>query len=134
MAENLFQLEIITPERIFYQGEAYMVEFTAVDGRMGVYKDHIPLTTVLSPGILNIKEAEGDKHAALHGGFVKILPDKIVFLAEAAEWPHEIDEERAKSAKTRAEGYLSDTSGSIDVARAKIALQRALIRLEVKGL
>ena len=133
MAENLFQLEIITPERIFYQGEAHMVEFTAVDGRMGVYKDHIPLTTVLAPGILCIKEAEGEKQAALHEGFVKILPEKIIILAEAVEWPHEIDEARAISAKERAESRLSDASGTIDVARAKIALQRALVRLEVKG-
>ena len=55
MAEN-FELQIITPDRIFYEGEASMVEFTSVDGEMGVYKHHIPLTTVLMPGIVTITE------------------------------------------------------------------------------
>ena len=73
MAEgnNLFELEIITPDRVFYQGEAFMVEFTAEDGDIGVYKNHIPLTTVIAPGILNIKEQQGEKQAALHAGFAQ---------------------------------------------------------------
>ena len=65
MAEN-FELQIITPDRIFYEGEASMVEFTSVDGEMGVYKHHIPLTTVLMPGIVTITEANGKKEAAIH--------------------------------------------------------------------
>ena len=86
MAEN-FELQIITPDRIFYEGEASMVEFTSVDGEMGVYKHHIPLTTVLMPGIVTITEANGKKEAAIHAGFVQILGEKITFLAEVAEWP-----------------------------------------------
>ena len=65
MAEN-FQLQIITPDRVFYEGEASMVEFTSVDGEMGVYKHHIPLTTVLAPGIVTITEANGKKDAAMY--------------------------------------------------------------------
>ena len=52
---KIFQVEIITPERIFYTGEASMIEFTSVEGEMGVYKNHIPLTTVLAPGIVTIR-------------------------------------------------------------------------------
>lgn len=134
MAEgnNLFQLEIITPERVFYQGEAWMVEFTAEDGDIGVLKNHIPLTTVVAPGILNIKEAEGEKKAALHAGFAEILPDKVTILAEVAEWPEEIDENRAKAAYARAEERLKNHTEEIDVARAEIALKRALVRLNVR--
>ncbi|MCI8496561.1 MAG: ATP synthase F1 subunit epsilon [Lachnospiraceae bacterium] len=131
MAEN-FELQIITPDRIFYEGEASMVEFTSVDGEMGVYKHHIPLTTVLMPGIVTITEANGKKEAAIHAGFVQILGEKITFLAEVAEWPDEIDVNRAQAAKTRAEERLRSHSAEIDVARAEMALRRALVRLDVK--
>ena len=72
-----FQVEIITPERIFYTGEASMIEFTSVEGEMGVYKNHIPLTTVLAPGIVTITEDGGQKKAAVHAGFAEILGDKV---------------------------------------------------------
>lgn len=132
MADNLFQIEIITPERIFYQGEAWMVEFTAQDGQIGVLKNHIPLTTVIAPGILTIKEAEGEKQAALHAGFAEILPEKVTILAEVAEWPEEIDPERAEAARKRAEERLHNHAAEVDVARAEIALKKALVRLDLK--
>ncbi|MEY8516521.1 ATP synthase F1 subunit epsilon [Lachnospiraceae bacterium 29-84] len=127
-----FQLEIITPDRIFYQGEASMVEFTSVDGEMGVYKHHIPLTTVLSPGVVTITEPSGKKTAAVHAGFVQILGEKVTFLAEIAEWPDEIDVSRAEAAKARAEERLRNHGAEIDVARAEIALKKALIRINAK--
>lgn len=131
MAEN-FQLQIITPDRVFYEGEASMVEFTSVDGEMGVYKHHIPLTTVLAPGIVTITEAGGKKEAAVHAGFVQILGEKVTFLAEIAEWPDEIDVSRAEAAKARAEERLRSHGAEVDVARAEIALKKALVRLHVK--
>lgn len=127
-----FQLQIITPDRIFYEGEASMVEFTSVDGEMGVYKNHIPLTTVLAPGVVTITETGGQKEAAIHAGFVQILGDKVTFLAEIAEWPDEIDIARAEAAKARAEERLRNHSAEIDVARAEIALKKALVRIDVK--
>ena len=130
---NLFQLEVITPDRIFYKGEAYMVEFTAVDGKLGIYKNHIPLTTVVAPGVLVIKEAQGEKQAALHAGFAEILPNKVTILAEVAEWPDEIDGERAEKARNRAEERLKSSGEEIDVARAEIALKKALVRLDLKS-
>lgn len=131
MAEN-FQLQIITPDRVFYEGEASMVEFTSVDGEMGVYKHHIPLTTVLAPGVVTITEENGKKDAAIHAGFVQILGDKVTFLAEIAEWPDEIDIARAEAAKARAEERLRNHSAEIDMARAEIALKKALVRLGMK--
>ncbi len=134
MAEEnkFFRLEIITPDRNFYEGEASMVEFTSVNGEMGVYKHHIPLTTVLAPGIVTITEAEGQKEAAIHAGFVEILPDKVTFLAEIAEWPEEIDVARAEAARARAEERLHNHAAEIDVARAEIALKKALVRIDIK--
>lgn len=127
-----FQLEIITPDRVFYKGEASMVEFTSVDGEMGIYKHHIPLTTVLAPGIVTITEPGGKKEAAVHAGFVQILGDKVTFLAEIAEWPEEIDVARAEAAKARAEERLRGHTGEIDVTRAEIALKKALVRIDAK--
>ena len=91
MADNqLFTLKIITPDRVFYEGEASMVEFNTTEGEIGVYKMHVPTTVIVSPGVLTITEAEGQKHAALHAGFVEILPEKVTILAEIIEWPEEI--------------------------------------------
>ena len=127
-----FRLEIITPDRVFYEGDASMVEFNTVEGEMGVYKHHIPLTTVLAPGVVKITQDGGKKNAAVHAGFVQILGDKVTFLAEVAEWPDEIDMPRAEAAKTRAEERLRNHSADVDLARAELALKRALVRINVK--
>lgn len=136
MAENekMFQVKIITPDRVFYTGEAEMVEFNTVDGAIGVYKNHIPVTTVLAPGALIIHEAGGEKVAAIHAGFAEILADQVTFLAEIAEWPDEIDEARAQKAKERAEGRLAAKEADVDLARAEFALRKALTRINVKGM
>ena len=102
MADNTFKVSIITPERSFYEGEATMVEFNTACGEIGVLPKHIPLTTVIAPGICTITEADGVKKAAVHAGLAEILPDKVTLLAEIAEWPDEIDVERAKKAEERA--------------------------------
>ena len=131
MADNMFKLRIVTPDRLFYEGEASMVEFNTTEGEIGVLKGHVPLTVVVAPGILNIKEAEGVKSAALHEGFVEILQDSVIIMAEIIEWPEEIDESRANSAKERAEERLRTRTPETDIARAETALQRALARINV---
>lgn len=131
MAEGnrLFTIEIITPDRVFYTGEADFVEFTTSDGEIGVYKDHIPLTTVLAPGVVTIHVGEDEKKAAIHAGFAQILGDKVTLLAELAEWPDEIDVERAERAKERAESRINEKDANLDVIRAELALKKALIRI-----
>lgn len=131
MADNMFALRIITPERIFYEGEAEMVEFNTTEGEIGVYPGHIPLTVIVKPGILRIHEKEGERIAALHAGFAEILPDKISVLAEIVEWPDEIDEKRAEEALQRAKERLKNRYENLDVARAETALQRAMARINV---
>ena len=126
-----FQLRIITPDRLFYEGEAEMVEFNTTEGQIGVLPGHIPMTVILKPGILKIYEAENDKEAALHAGFAEILPDKITILAEIVEWPEEIDVQRAENARERAEERLRTQAPGIDVMRAEIALQKAMTRISV---
>lgn len=133
MAGKLFQLKIISPDRVFYEGDVTMVEFTSSEGEMGVYADHVPLTTILMPGIMTIHEQDGIKKAALHAGFVEILQDKVNILAEVAEWPEEIDINRANEARIRAERRLGGNSGesNIDILRAELALKRSLTRIKL---
>ncbi len=127
---RLLKLEVITPERVFYEDEADFVELRTSEGEIGVYKDHIPLTTILVPGILKIHNGQEVKKAALHDGFCEIFPDRIIVMAESAEWPDEIDVERAEKAKQRAEDRLRSGDKDVDVARAELALRRAIIRIE----
>ena len=130
---NLFDLEIIMPERVFYQGKVSMVEFNTTEGEIGIYKRHIPTTVIIEPGILTITEPDGIKNAALHSGFAEILTDKVTILAELVEWPDEIDLDRAERAKERAEERLARKNNSnIDVDRANIALKKAICRLSAK--
>ena len=129
MAE-LMKLQVICPDRIFYEGEVSMVEFNTTEGEVGIYPKHIPLTSILAPGILTITEEDGLKNAALHSGFVQILPEKVTVMAEAAEWPHEIDLGRAEAARDRAEERIKNRSDKTDIARAETALLRAMARIE----
>ena len=125
-----FELKIITPDRVFYKGEASMIEFNTTEGEIGVYKDHIPLTVIIKPGVLTITSEEDKKLAALHSGFATIMQDKVTILAEVIEWGDEIDEERAEAAKQRAEERLRANQDSIDMARAEAALLRAVARIK----
>ena len=129
--QNLFTLKIVTPDRVFYQGEVSMVEFNTTEGEIGVLKGHVPTTVIVSPGILTITESEGTKEAALHAGFAEILQNEVVILAEIIEWPEEIDEERAKRARERAEERLRTKTPETDILRAETALQRAMARIHV---
>ncbi len=130
---KLLKLRVISPDRIFFEGDADFVELKTSEGEIGVYKAHIPLTAILVPGLLKIHLDGKVKIAALHNGFVEILPDSITVLAESAEWPEEIDIERARNAKKRAEDRLRSGDENVNVARAELALRKALIRIEASG-
>lgn len=128
MAE-VFELKIIEPDGMFYEGQASFLEFASVMGEMGVYANHIPLTTILAPGVVKIHNDRQVKKAAVMGGFIEIQKDKITIMAENAEWPEEIDVERAKAAKKRAEERLQRKEAGLDTARAEAALKRAMARI-----
>ena len=128
---DLFKLRIITPDRVFYEGEAEMVEFNTTEGEIGIYKKHIPMTVIIKPGILTITEESETKTAALHAGFAEILPDQVTIMAEIIEWPVEVDQDRAEQAKERAEERLQNKTPETDIARAETALLRAMARIEV---
>lgn len=128
---NNIHLRIITPDRMFYEGDVDMVEFNTTEGEIGVLPGHIPLTVIIKPGILVFNEGEEAKEAALHAGFAEILPDRVTILAEIIEWPGEIDEERAEAALNRAKERIAGNKPETDMVRAQAALMRAMARIEV---
>lgn len=132
MADNkLFHVQVVSPDRIFYEGDIEMLEVKTTEGEIGVLAGHIPMTSIIAPGVVRFFENGETKEAALHDGFIEILQDKVVILAESCEWPEEIDIHRAKEAKVRAERRLKGAEGEINEHRAEIALRKALIRLEL---
>mgnify|MGYP003291149140 CR=1 FL=1 len=128
---NTFKLQIISPDRVFYDDMVEMVELRTTEGDIGILKGHIPLTAVTVPGVLTIHKEGQLRQAAVHDGFLEILKDKVIVLAEACEWPEEIDINRAKEAKIRAERRISDNEEGTNLDRAEIALRKALLRIEV---
>jgi F-type H+-transporting ATPase subunit epsilon len=130
MADTTFHLKIVTPERIFYEAPVEMVEFNTTEGELGIYANHVPLTVIISPGVLTITTSEGEKKAALHAGFAEILQDKVTILAELIEWPGEIDENRATAAEQRARERIAARDDGVDLDRAEVALKRAIARIQ----
>ena len=126
---DTFTLRIITPERVFFEGEAEMLELNTTEGEMGIYRNHVPMTVIVSPGVLIMTLPEGEKKAALHAGFVEILQDRVTVLAELIEWPDEIDEERAESAVQRARERIAARGDDVDLDRAEAALKRSIARI-----
>lgn len=133
MAEK-FKLTIVAPDREFFDEEVDMVEFNTTEGEIGIYAGHAPLTVIVNPGVLTITQGETVKNAALHAGFVQILPQEVTILAEIIEWPGEIDEERANAARQRAESRLNERSSGIDIDRAQAALMRSIARINAAKL
>ena len=129
MAENTMEVKIIAPDRVFYEGKVSFMEFNTIEGIVGLYPKHIPMTVVIAPGVLKIVDNNEEKIAALHSGFAEILGDSVTILAESVEWPDEIDLRRAEEAKVRAERRISDSSQ--DVKRAELALMRSMVRLQL---
>ncbi|MCR4585923.1 MAG: ATP synthase F1 subunit epsilon [Lachnospiraceae bacterium] len=128
MAET-FRLKVITPDRVFYDGEVEMVEFNTTEGEIGIYKKHVPTTVIVQPGVLVITESEGVRKAALHAGFAEVLSDRVTILAELIEWPEEIDVERAESAGERARERIAARGDDVDMDRAETALKRSIARI-----
>ena len=128
---DTFKLAIVTPEKKVVDTAAEEVQIPAKNGYLGVLPGHAPLITELSVGEIIYCENASELRLAVAWGFAEVLPDKVTILAESAERPSEIDVERARKAKERAEQRLASGDASVDVDRALDALHRAETRLEV---
>ena len=132
MAE-VFQLEIVTPEKRVVDTAATEAQIPGKNGYLGVLPGHAPLITELAVGEITFRSDSGEQRLAVASGFAEVLPDKVTVLAETAERPEEINVERARKAKEHAEQWLAGAQTEGDVERALDALHRAEVRLRVAG-
>ena len=129
---DVFQLEIVTPEKkVVETRAAEEVQIPGKNGYLGILPGHAPLITELAVGEISFRENSTEHRLAVAWGFAEVLPDKVTILAESAERPSEIDVERARKAKERAEQRLTGGDPGVDVERALDALDRAEARLDV---
>jgi F-type H+-transporting ATPase subunit epsilon len=128
---DTFQLEIVTPEKKVVDTAAAEVQIPGKNGYLGILPGHAPLITELAVGEITYRVGAEEQTLAVAWGFAEVLPDKVTILAESAERPSEIDVERARQAKARAEQRLSSGDVSVDVERSLSALHKAETRLEV---
>jgi F-type H+-transporting ATPase subunit epsilon len=134
MLPDSIELIIVTPERQLLRESVVEVTLPGADGQLGALPGHAPLITELGIGELNYRgQGSGEGTMAIISGFAEVLGDRVTVLAETAERPEEIDLRRAEEAKKRAEERLAAAASNpeIDWARAAIALQRSLIRIQV---
>jgi len=128
---NTFNIEIITPARTFYSGDVEMIILKTPLGEMGVLKDHMPMIVAVSIGPIKILKGGECLEAVLSEGFMEIMKNKTVILADTAEWPNEIDINRARAAEERARERLQSELSRVEYMQSQAALQRALSRLKV---
>jgi F-type H+-transporting ATPase subunit epsilon len=133
MLPDALELIIVTPQRQLLREKVASVQLPGADGELGILPGHAALITELGIGELSYRTASGGEPVSLAvlSGFAEVLPDRVTVLAETAERPEEIDVERAKQALARAEQRLSSGDADIDWDRASVALQRALIRIQI---
>jgi F-type H+-transporting ATPase subunit epsilon len=125
-------LEIVTPERLAYSDTVDAVTLPGSEGELGVLPHHAPLVSTLGLGELRIRKGGNEESFAIVGGFLQVLPDKVVVMAETADMASEIDLDRAEEARREAERALATGfHEAADLSSARAALQQALLRIRV---
>jgi F-type H+-transporting ATPase subunit epsilon len=131
MADNTIDVTIVTPERAVVHEEVEELEIPGAEGYFGVLPGHAPLFSELKVGEVSYRRGNRWTFLAVAWGFVEVLPNQVRILAETAERAQEIDVDRARRAKQRAEELIARGGEDIDYNRALVALERALIRIQV---
>jgi F-type H+-transporting ATPase subunit epsilon len=131
MAEGSIHLTVVTPERAVLQEEVDELQIPGTEGYLGILPGHAPLFSELKVGEVGYRKGDRWFFLAVAWGFVEVLPNQVRILAETAERAQEIDIDRAIRAKERAEQRISRGGDDIDYQRALVALERALIRIQV---
>ncbi|HNZ97943.1 F0F1 ATP synthase subunit epsilon [Ruminococcus sp.] len=126
-----FHLEIIATDRIFFSGEVEHLVITAIDGLLGIMAGHEPLVTSLPTGELKYLVNGEWKYAAISEGFIQVMPDSSIILADTCELPEEIDIKRAQEARERAEERLRQKQSIKEYYETQAALNRAMNRLKI---
>jgi len=129
LAEKI-HLEIVTPEKQLYSGDVDEVTVPSNVGYLGILPGHAPLLGELGIGEISYKTGERGEFLFCSWGFVEVLPDRVIILAQTAEKASEIDINRAEQAKVRAEKRLASKDPNTDFVRAQLAAIRAMSRLD----
>ena len=124
-------LEIVTPERALVSEQVDEVQLPGSEGYFGVLPGHTPLLATLQVGELWYRVGSDKHYLAVAFGFAEVLPDRVTVLAQIAERPEDIDVPRAEAAKKRAEERIARPQADVDFERARIAMMKSLIRLQV---
>ena len=124
------RLEIVTAERVLFEGEVDVVVVPGADGEIGVLPKHAALMTVLQPGELRYRTGDSEQFVVT-GGFVEVRGDRVSVLADAAEHIDEINMARVEEAIARAQERIAEQRGDVDLERALSSLRRARVRLNV---
>lgn len=131
---NEITFSLVTPVRQVVEATVTQVTLPAVEGEMQALAEHTPYVAKLTIGVLSYSSDSGvDHEVAVTGGFAEVLPNRVTVMVRSAELPHEIDPERAREARLRAEKRLLHPDSDTDIERASAALARALTRLRVAG-
>jgi F-type H+-transporting ATPase subunit epsilon len=125
------QLQIVSTDRSLVNERVDEVEIPGADGYFGVLPGHTPLLALLGAGELWYRQGSEKHYLAVAFGFAEVQPDRVTILAEIAETPDEIDVGRAEAAKKRAEERLALPAADLDAARARLALVKSLVRIQV---
>jgi F-type H+-transporting ATPase subunit epsilon len=125
------QLQIVSADRSLVNEQVDEVQIPGADGYLGILPGHTPLLTTLEVGTLWYRQGSEKHYLLIAFGFAEIQPDRVTILAQTAEKAEEIDLGRAESAKKRAEERLSKPTTDMDFERARIAMLKALVRLQV---
>lgn len=131
MSKNTLRLVVVTPDKNLIDQQVNGIALQTTEGGMEVFYDHQPMVVTLGIGPFRFTAANETKELAVSEGFVHILPETVMVISDAAEWPGEIDIERAKEAKERAERRLRENQIDINLVRAETALERALLRIDI---
>jgi F-type H+-transporting ATPase subunit epsilon len=127
---DTFQLEIVTPEKMVVKDLAEEMQIPGKNGYLGILPGHAPLISELAVGQISYRNGSETHYLCVAWGFAEVLPDKVTILAETAERGEDVDRDRARKAKERAEKRLTSGDPEVDVPRAQDALSRANSRLE----
>jgi F-type H+-transporting ATPase subunit epsilon len=125
------QLQIVSTDRSLVNERVEEVEIPGADGYFGVLPGHTPLLALLGAGELWYRQGQEKHYLSIAFGFAEVLPDRVTVLTQIAERAEEIDVARAESARKRAEQRLASTAPDMDFERARVALMKALVRLQV---
>ena len=126
-----FFLEIVAPDRKFFSGDVEMLILKTPEGEIGILKGHMPMVVAVAIGPIKIVKDGERLEAVVSEGFIEIRQEKTIMLVDTAEWPNEVDINRAKAAAERARERLQSQLSQIEYIRSQAALQRALTRLKV---